>query len=232
MAVKNVEVEGIGDVAFYKRRGASHVRLSVASNGTVRVTLPIWAPYKVGIDFVKSRADWIREQVKPPKLLVEGQAVGGAHQLHFVTTTGRTVTSRVAGGRILIGLPKTMAPDDPKAQSTAEQASIRALRKEAEQVLPIRLKQLAEEHGFTYQSVQIKRLKGRWGSCSQQKEIVFNCFLMQLPPKLIDYVIIHELVHTRIMAHGPVFWEEVGKYVTNLPMVRKVMRTHQPVING
>jgi predicted metal-dependent hydrolase len=232
MAVKNVTVEGIGDVALYKRRGVSHVRLSVASSGNIRITLPMWTPYKVGIDFAKSRADWIKQQVKPPKLMHDSQIVGQAHKLHFVTTTGHTVTSRVAGGRILVGLPRTMAFDDPKAQSTAQSASIRALRKEAEQFLPGRLQQLAELHGFTYSSVQIKRLKGRWGSCNQQKEIVLNCFLMQLPPKLIDYVIIHELVHTRIMAHGPAFWEEVGKYVTSLPMVRKAMRSHQPVVGG
>jgi predicted metal-dependent hydrolase len=53
---------------------------------------------------------------------------------------------------------------------------------------------------------------------------------MQLPWELIDYVILHELVHTVVMAHGPKFWDELDKYVNNLAAKRKAIRSHQPAL--
>ena len=48
--------------------------------------------------------------------------------------------------------------------------------------------------------------KGRWGSCSGRKDINLSCYLALLPPHLRDYVMLHELCHTREMNHGPHFW--------------------------
>jgi predicted metal-dependent hydrolase len=147
-----------------------------------------------------------------------------------VATTGKKATSRIRGTEIFVGLPQGIDHNDSSVQDVAKRAAIRALKAEAEALLPQRIATLAAEHDFTYRSVTIKQLKGRWGSCSQHKDIVFNCFLMQLPWELIDYVIMHELVHTQIMAHGEPFWAEVAKYVPRLTAVRKTMRTHQPTL--
>ena len=230
MSTKRVEVEGLGQVTLYKRRGARHVRLSVAAGNQVRVTIPIWAPYKVGMDFLRTKLDWVQSQLKPMHLLHDGQQIGKAHRLKFVASTGKIVTTRVYNTEIMIGLPKGMAFDSLAAQDKAHKACVRALKGQAAKLLPQRLETLAKQHGFTYRSVTIKQLKGRWGSCSQHQDIVLNCFLMKLPWELIDYVIVHELVHTRIMAHGPVFWAEMAKYVPKLTAIRKLIRTYQPTL--
>lgn len=80
------------------------------------------------------------------------------------------------------------------------------LRKQAKEYLPQRLELLASKYGFSYNSVKITKSKGRWGSCSSKKNINLSLYLMKLPPYLIDYVILHELCHTKEMNHGPQFW--------------------------
>lgn len=86
-------------------------------------------------------------------------------------------------------------------------AIVRALQKKAQAYLPPLLQELAEHYGFTYKKVKITGSKSRWGSCSATGSINLSCYLMLLPPHLMDYVLLHELTHTREMNHGPKFWE-------------------------
>ncbi len=85
----------------------------------------------------------------------------------------------------------------------------------AKRRLTIRLKQLAEKHGFIYNRVSIRNQKTRWGSCSHQNNINLNMKLVKLPDELMDYVILHELVHTQVKDHGNDFWAELNRLVGN-----------------
>jgi predicted metal-dependent hydrolase len=76
-----------------------------------------------------------------------------------------------------------------------------------------RLRQLADQHGFTYNKVSIRSQRTRWGSCSGKGAISLNIKLVALPVELSDYVILHELVHTKIHNHSQRFWKELDKYV-------------------
>jgi hypothetical protein len=78
-----------------------------------------------------------------------------------------------------------------------------------------RLQELAKQHGFTYNKVSIRNQRTRWGSCSGKGNISLNIKLVALPPELFDYVILHELVHTRIHNHSRTFWKELDKYAGN-----------------
>ena len=84
-------------------------------------------------------------------------------------------------------------------------------RKEARRRLVDRLNHLATKYGFQYNRVFIKNQKTRWGSCSGQNNINLNVNLVRLPQELIDYTILHELVHTRIKNHGPRFWDQLDR---------------------
>lgn len=230
MAVKKFEIEGIGTVALYKRRGARNIRLSITHAGEVRVTLPSWAPYQAGLEFVQSKADWI-EQEKPELSLIEhGHPVGKAHHIVFEAGQGDNVSTRVTGNEVRVLLPIGVRWDSPEAQKAANSVGVRALKKEASRLLPHRLQALADQHGYTFKSVAIKQLKGRWGSCSEHKDIILNCFLMKLPWDLIDYVLLHELAHTRVMAHGPAFWEEMSGPLPHVQMLRQQMKSYKPVL--
>jgi predicted metal-dependent hydrolase len=230
MAFKDFHIDGMGTVTVYKRRGTRNLRLSVRSDGSLRVTIPTWLPYTTGVEFARARRKWIADHAQPTtELLVDGQLIGKAHHLSLKANRQSTkVQSRVKASEILITFPETHTPTDSAVQKSARAASIRALRNQAEQLLPIRLQELADKHGLSYQSVSVKHLKTRWGSCDQDRNIVLNLFLMQLPWQLIDYVLLHELTHTRVMKHGPEFWEAMGRLDPDTIQHRKLIKAHRP----
>lgn len=95
----------------------------------------------------------------------------------------------------------------------------------ARKTLSNRLKQLAEKHGFEYNRITIRRQRTRWGSCSGKNNISLNANLVGLTNELRDYVILHELVHTRVHNHSKKFWAELEKYVANARLVARRLRS-------
>ena len=108
---------------------------------------------------------------------------------------------------ITIFCPRNVDFSQKPVQELLRNAIIRALKKTAQAYLPPLLSELAEHYGFRYKKVKITGSKSRWGSCSTTGSINLSCYLMLLPPHLMDYVLLHELTHTKEMNHGPKFWE-------------------------
>jgi hypothetical protein len=101
-------------------------------------------------------------------------------------------------------------------------------REKAKAILTERLSYLAGEYGFRYNRVFIKNQKTIWGSCSGKNNINLNMNLIRLPVELRDYVLLHELVHTRIKNHSKKFWAELDKYVGGRAKeLRKEMRGYR-----
>jgi predicted metal-dependent hydrolase len=236
MATKQVSIAGIGTVTLYKRRGNRSMRLSVDARGEVRVSMPPWLPYKAGEQFALGRAAWITSNRTHAKseTLQHGQLIGKAHRLVFEPYLDQPdsarVHSRIARNEIRVRYPASFGAEHQDVQAAAHKASIRALRLEGETLLPQRLQTLATQTGYTYNEVQIKLLKSRWGSCTSRQEIALNLFLMQLPWHLIDYVLVHELVHTKVMRHGEPFWAEFERHVPQAKKLRREIGKHQPVL--
>ncbi len=231
MPVKRLEIPDIGAVVLSKRRGARSLRLTIGAGGIIRVTLPPWVPYKMGVDFVLNKHDWIkhhRPQPSPP--LQDGDHIGKAHRLKFVDNPlSSRINGRINDGevRVTYGFRK-YSWQCADVQLITERTCIRALKIQSEQLLPIRTRQLANKYGFTYKSVTIKQLRARWGSCNNLGQLTFNLFLIQLPWQLIDYVIMHELQHTVILKHGPHFWSAMKRHTPEVAAFRKAIKQHQP----
>jgi predicted metal-dependent hydrolase len=231
MPSKIVEVPRIGPVLLVKRRGTKNLRITILPSGKVRVGLPIWAPYEVAVRFASSRADWILKNLKDsqPALLQNGHRIGKSYRLNFLKqpAAGRTY-ARLGINTITITSPLNFS--DLAVQNHASKACERALRKEAEQLLPARLKQIAQKNSLAYSDIRIKKLSSRWGSCSRDHSITLNYFLVQLPWSLIDYVIIHELAHTEELNHSADFWRLVDSMLPNSKLLRKELRKYRPVL--
>ena len=97
---------------------------------------------------------------------------------------------------------------------------------DARRKLVCRLNDLAEEHGFAYNNVSIRNQKTRWGSCSEKNNISLNMKLVKLPGELMDYVLLHELLHTRIKNHSKDFWTEIDKLVGNAKTKRRKLKIY------
>jgi predicted metal-dependent hydrolase len=85
------------------------------------------------------------------------------------------------------------------------------LRAMAREELPARLRALADAHGLTIDRVTIRNQRSRWGSCSRRGAVALNFRLVQMPPAVRDYVLIHELMHLKQPNHSIRFWRLVEK---------------------
>jgi len=98
-----------------------------------------------------------------------------------------------------------------RAQADAIRKLPTISEEDARERLSARITELADRYGFTFSRLSIRRQKTRWGSCTHTGAISLNIALARLPRGLMDYVILHELVHTRIKGHGRTFWNELEK---------------------
>jgi len=96
----------------------------------------------------------------------------------------------------------------------------------AKKILKGRIKELAYKFGFLYNKVTIRNQKTRWGSCSGKDNINLNMKLLNIPNHLIDYVILHELVHTKVKNHSPHFWDSLNRYVGNAKAIDKELKKY------
>jgi predicted metal-dependent hydrolase len=229
MAFKEFALTESQSVFIYKRQSSRSLRLSITSTGQVRVTIPKWAPYRTGLEFARSRQAWIATHAQVANLLRNGQAIGKAHHLRFVADgTLSKANSRIHTSEITVRYPAAATEEDLAVQKVAHSACVRALRKQAETLLPQRLHALAVQHDLSYKSVAVRQLKSRWGSCDQNTHIILNIYLLQLPWELIDYALLHELTHTQVLRHGPDFWSVLESYLPSAKSFRKAIKQYQP----
>jgi predicted metal-dependent hydrolase len=96
-------------------------------------------------------------------------------------------------------------------QGNARQVFEKWYRAQAAQVIKPRTATLAEIHEFKFSIIRINGAKTRWGSCGPKGSLNFPWRLVMAPLDVIDYVIVHELVHLRVRNHSPRYWEAVQR---------------------
>jgi predicted metal-dependent hydrolase len=227
MAQKVINVPDIGAVTFQKRAGTRSLRLHIQGS-RVKVTLPTRVPYAYAEKFLQSRKQWILENIKPISIILDGAYIGKNHRVAISYKDITRPSSRVSQSLIAISLPTGTDSQGSEAQRIVIKACEKALVQETTDLVIPRLQDLAYEHEFDMKSASVKRLRSRWGSCDSHKNIVLNSYLAQLPWPLIDYVLIHELAHTRHLNHSAAFWEEVKSILPDYKALRKATKAHSP----
>ena len=99
-----------------------------------------------------------------------------------------------------------------------------ALSAAAREAVTSRAAYYAPQLGVDYGRISIRRQKSRWGSCSGEGNLNFNCLLALAPPWVLDYVVVHELCHRKEMNHSPRFWALVEQVFPQYPAARKWLR--------
>lgn len=232
-----MEVEGIGPITVSYSNRAKHISIRVR-NGEVILVVPSRRSLSSALLFLESKRDWI-EMVKKKSLARQGDKKPTIYdeETPFKSLTFSLQIKRHDGANFIVSLkegilsilcPKSAEIASESVQNLIKTTIVRALRKEAKRVLPIRLKELACQHGFSYNNCTIRETTSRWGSCNGKKNISLNLYLMCLPQHLIDYVLIHELCHTVEMNHSDRFWAHVERCTgVSHKVFRKEMKNYQ-----
>ncbi len=184
------------------------IALIVQSDGRLVVRAPLRAPEATIQAFVGSKAAWIRKKQAQARAtrLPERQYREG-EQFWYL---GQTYPLRLVPHQrpaLQFGTAFRLARS---AQPRARAAFVRWYKVRAAEVLAERVERAAQAYGFEVGRVRITSARSRWGSCSPQGTLSFTYRLVMAPVEVIDYVVVHELVHLKIKNHSPAFWSRVA----------------------
>ena len=202
------------EINLRKSLKARNISIRIKPFEGVLVTVPRFLSFKIAKDFVESKMSWIQNnlhKIQSQEQLLTNFTFGSIFKTKFysifIDSTSEKKNTFLKDNKFI----KINISDNHEIQSIESQDYIRniiekILRIEAKSYLPKRVDELAKKHNFTYQKLAIKNTKTRWGSCSFKNNINLSLHLMRLREELIDYVIIHELVHTKVKNHSKEFW--------------------------
>lgn len=223
---KQVNVDGIDvPIMLSRRKGTRSIRLAVTAHGSVRLTVPYGIPEFTAIAFAKKKAAWIAQHVKPLTKLQSGDHIGKSHTLYVETAAVSRPSTKVSGVTIRVRFPVDTDVESTEAQNTIRRACEKALLVQAETLLPKRLDILSKQYGVPYTSLKVKKLKSRWGACDSEGNISISIYLIQLPWHIIDYVLCHELAHTKHHNHSADFWNCVETMLPEFKAARSQLKS-------
>lgn len=201
----------IGEVIYVHNRKARNLTVRINREGKVRVTVPGLTGRKKAEAFLLSKKEWI---IRKQDEIRSSQDVQRLPEVNdTVSIRGKTRRIELKGN-----------------EKDAEQALWRMALKEAREYLPSRLEELAREFGYSYSGLKIRSMKSRWGSCTPGNSINLNCWLVMLPSRLSDYVMLHELVHTRHKNHGAAFWNELDRITEGASSILRKELRKRPIM--
>ena len=184
-----------------RHHGARRYILRVTPTGTVRVTVPGRATIAGALAFASAQADWIvtewaRRHARGA--WDHGTRVWYRGEQHALACT----RAEIRCGAFVVSRPDSEAPIRTLLQA--------AWREEAASELPGRCLALGAPHELQPRRIQIRNQQSRWGSCSSRGSVALNWRLIQMPPDVADYVMLHELVHLEHPNHSSRFWRRVA----------------------
>jgi predicted metal-dependent hydrolase len=214
-SVKIIEYEEIGKVSFIRRPSVRNLKITIRPFKGIQVTVPRCVSFELAGRFVEEKRPWIREsqlklnRYKTRFTVFDEETTFHTHDhiLVLVRHAKATIRTIIRGGHITVLFPDFAEVTDPRIQKVVRKAIHQAWRIEAKKYLPERIHILAKQNNLSYGKITVRDNKTRWGSCSRGNDISLNIHLMRLPPHLCNYVILHELAHTRIKNHQRPFWQ-------------------------
>jgi predicted metal-dependent hydrolase len=207
------------------RTSRKTIALIVQRDGTLVVRAPTHMPEYHIRDFVEKHEGWIvktrgslRSSSIPEKKYVEGETffyLGKSFPLRIFPSHKKALTFNGEYFQM-----------NSSSFNDAEKNFKKWYKIQARRFLEENVRLLALQFGFTYNNIRISSARTRWGSCSSKNTLSFTYRLIMAPPEVIRYVVIHELVHTKIKNHSKSFWGAVGKILPDYKKYRTWLKKY------
>jgi predicted metal-dependent hydrolase len=197
--------------------------IQIDRDGRVRVLLPPGFPEARVLPLLQAHEGWlvrhVLERRSIPHAFAEGEPflyLGESLQLQLLPGERASVERR--GGLLVVA----GAVD----ATGVREALCRWYAEEALRDLTARVSRLAPVVGHWPAQLRVREYQSRWGYCRSDGLVAFNWRLLQAPPDVVDYVVVHELVHLRHPHHQPPFWEMVAAVAGDVRLSRRWLRDH------
>jgi predicted metal-dependent hydrolase len=233
-----LEDSDIGKIKIIRKKGIKNFNIRLKPFDPVTLTAPNRASNHQILDVIFRKKAWILEKQKINRTIenarttFEENSIIKTYSSTFTIKKGNTNRMQLQGSkpefRILV--PEKISTKTPEFQEGIREIIHFVLRSEAKLYLPKRVHELASKFDFRYGKLSFRNNKSRWGSCSNRGNISLNIHLMRLPEHCIDYIIIHELCHTKHPNHGPGFKNLLYTIMPEAPKIEKELRNYRTQI--
>lgn len=225
-----------------RRKGRRRLSVQVEPRVGLRVLAPPRLPLRDVDSFLHQERDWLREKLReialweeqhPPRRFETGESLpllGEAWALRVDEEPGRA-RARVTRTRRETG-PGTIALTLPGGLEAGErrEAAARTLdswyRRLARGLIESRVAHWSPRVGHAPSSISIRDTRSRWGSCSSSGGLSFCWRIVMAPPRVVDYLVVHELCHLEHQDHSPEFWSLVESHLPDQEALRRWLRDH------
>ena len=198
-------LSGRSDIVIQVKRSARSKRLNLrvsSLDGRITLTAPPKVPERQLQAFIAEREVWLRQnldKLPAPSAIALGKSLpilGVAHQI------ARRASHRVTHGDGFVHVPF----DKPKPAARL-QGYLKALARDH---LVGESDKFAARLGIEYARLSLRDTRSRWGSCTQDKALMYSWRLVMAPFEVLSYVAAHEVAHLKFMDHSAQFWNQVG----------------------
>ena len=214
---------------------ARSVRLTIQPGAGLIATVPFRQPLDELRRFLRRHEQWVLSQLKRlqrqaatvPRRWPYGETLPYRGEEHRVVLRTPAPASRVEcceDRTLLVHLRRATLVG-------AKRALTRWYRQEASREVLRQTTRLAEAFGISVRRVAVRDQRRRWGSCSATGYLNFNFRLIMTPPSVMEYVIIHELMHRRELNHSQRFWQLVAAHCPTYRDARAWLKRHGPYLN-
>ncbi len=211
------------DKIIYSNRKT--IALQINENAELIVRAPHYVSLKKINSFIDEKRDWLEKTINKAeqrkkalqsnKEFRDGKTVMFLGKEYQVQLNGKTKNIEFSEYTIQFPFGKI---------EYADEYLTKWYKKQAKEIITLRIKDYAKALGLSFSKIGITSAKKRWGSCNSKGNINFSYRLVMTPPVIIDYVIVHELMHLKEMNHSPRFWAKVGQVIPDYKLRRKWLK--------
>lgn len=207
----------------------NRVRLSFRTANTLCIETGTGNLGNYDREFLESKSQWILKIYTSRKQEAEQKGIFLENIENAVPVLGKSTpveyfASRNTHFRLKPGHHYMIYGPKHLLQAHKKKLLYYSLRKFAEQYLPTRVDHWKQVCNLEINQLRIKDVRSKWGSCTSTRNINLNWQLVLLDETLIDYVVVHELMHLHEMNHSPNFWALVGQYIPQYKKLRNQLK--------
>ena len=204
--------------AIENKDGLKSHYISVEKNTGVVLKGSAVSPLKAE-QLILKKAKWIIDKLALLENVEEGDIVTGS-RIQYLGRRYYVVVEfddQLSSAEILFNHSQFKIKVNPSSaiQEEINLALFEFYREKAVEKIMPRIKKWSKMTGLSYTNARLMKLEKRWGSCTAANTIILNINTIKLPYSLIDYVIVHELCHTKVKNHSKDYWAELSKHMPN-----------------
>ncbi len=225
-------------------RSARRKTLSLqVKQGKVLVRAPHYVDKKIISTLVQEKSAWLRAKLREQlqasqqccrfnhgdKLLFLGQLVrlhisfaSNADTFFFEHSHEEPELNIVLAKRYI-----TKLSDEQLFRVAVKKHLERYFKQQAQTIILSKVSYYSELTQLKPKGIKIRQYSARWGSCNSKGEVSFNYLMMMLPDYVIDYIVVHELCHLRVLNHSSDFWQLVAKHFPNYLQAKQWLKDRQ-----